>query len=112
MMLISRVRRNGKVDIVIVLAEENIERIKVYDPALVEWHQMPHEVSMRVPQLIAVAFATADELKQIESWSVSDPEWKQKALDLLSRGFKFRPDKGDHDFGPTVLGKPTEGVKQ
>jgi hypothetical protein len=112
MMLLSRIRRNGDVDLVVVLADENIERIKRYDPAQIPWAQLPKEISMRRPHTIGVAYATADELKVIERMSASDPDWKEKALVMLSRGFEFRPDLGDHDFGPVVLGKPTEGPKQ
>ena len=112
MMLISRVRRNGEVDLVLVLAEENIERLKRYDPAQVKWIELPHEVSMRRPHSIGVAYATAAELAAIERMSVSDPDWKEKALEMLSRGFEFRPDLGDHDFGATLLGKATKGWKQ
>jgi hypothetical protein len=112
MMLISRVRRNGRVDVVIVLSDDNIERIRKYDPAQVEWMQLPDEICHRSPQTIGIAFATADELREIERLSVADADWKEKALKMLSRGFEYRPDLGDHDFGPTVLGKPTPGVKQ
>jgi hypothetical protein len=112
MMMISRVRRNGTVDLVMVLAEENIERIRRYDPAQVNWVDLPPEISMRRPHSVGVAFATAQELEEITAMSVRDPDWKEKALKMLSRGFEFRPDLGDHDFGPTVLGKPTEEPKQ
>lgn len=112
MILLPMVRRNGSVDLLIVLDEQNIERIMQYDPAEVIWPQMPHEYSARRPNCIAITFATAAELAEIERMSLKDPEWKAKALSLLSRGFKFQSDKGDHDFGVTVLGKPTEGTKQ
>jgi len=112
MMLITRVRRNGRVDILIVLAEENIERLKRHDPAEVIWATLPVDCSARRPETIGVAFATAEELKEIERLSVCDPDWKEKAIKILSTGFEFRPDLGDHDFGPMVLGKPTEGIKQ
>lgn len=112
MMVISRVRRNGRVDVVIVLDETSVERIRRYDPAEIQWAQMPLEYSMRTPHTIGVAFATADELAEIVRMSQTDSEWKEKALKLLWRGFDFRQDRGDHDFGPIVLGKPTEGPKQ
>lgn len=111
MMLISRVRRNGRVDFVLVLDDLSIERIKRYDRAQVFYHALPAEFSQRRPESIAVAYATAAELKQIEEISVTDPDWKDKALKLLSRSFEFRPDLGDHDLGVVVLGKPTEGPK-
>ena len=112
MLLLTRVRPNGKVDLLIVLAEENIERIREYDAAEVIWPQLPREYSMRMPHTIGVGFCTAQEQEEIKRMSARDPDWREKAFKLVTRGFKFRPDKGDHDFGPTVLGKPTEGPKQ
>jgi len=110
--LITRVRNNGRVDIVMVLADENIERLKSYDPAQVLWSDLPPETFSRRPHTIGVAYATALELEEITRMSESDPDWKEKALVLLERGFEYRPDLGDHDLGPVVLGKPTEGTKQ
>jgi hypothetical protein len=112
MILISRVRRNGTVDLMVVLDEDSVERIKRYDPAEIPWMEMPPDIRMRRPATIAVAYATAAEQKQIEQWSVSEPDWKDKAIDMLSRGFEYRPDLGDHDFGTIEPGKPTEGPKQ
>ena len=112
MIVISRVRRSGRVDFVIVLAEENIERIRRYDPVMVSYQQLPAEYSLRRPESISVTYATAAELVEIERMSAVDPDWKNNALKMLSRGFEFRADLGDHDFGPVVLGKPPEGTKQ
>lgn len=112
MLLLTRVRRNGRVDMLVVMGEENIERIKQYDPVEIMWGTLPPEYSMRMPATIAVTFATAEEMKQVEQMSVSDPAWKERAFAMLTRGFQFRPEAGDHDFGPTVLGNPTEGTKQ
>ena len=112
MLMITRIRRNGTVDLMIALGEENIARIQHYDPAEVMWHQLPTELRNRIPNCIAVGFCTADEQREIERLAMTDPNWKQKAFDKLSRGFVFQPEKGDHDFGPTVLGEKTEGTKQ
>ena len=112
MMILTRVRRNGTVDLLIALAEENIERIKQYDAAEVIWPQLPREYAMRRPSTIGITFCTEEEQRFIQSISNTDPNWQEKAFALLTRGFEFKPDRGDHDFGPTVLGKPTEGTKQ
>jgi hypothetical protein len=110
--LLTQVRRNGHVDLVIVLDEQGIERIKQYDPAEIPWSELPPDISLRGPATIAVAFCTAAEQKEIERMSLSDPDWKTKAIEMVSRGFKFRPEAGDHDFGPTMLGQRTKWVKQ
>jgi hypothetical protein len=108
----TRVRRNGTVDLLIALAEENIERIRQYDAAEVIWPQLPQEYCMRRPHTIGVTFCTQAEQDEITRMSNTDPDWKDKAFQMLTRGFEFKPELGDHDFGPTVLGKPTEGTKQ
>ena len=113
MIILTQVRRNGTVDLCIVLDEVSIERIKKYDAAEVRWDHLPPEYSMRKPRTIGVAFATKEEQEWIEKLSASrDPDWKEKAFALVTRGFQFHPDLGDHDFGPTVLGEPTKGTKQ
>lgn len=112
MLLIFRVRRNGSVDVLIALDEDSIGRIRRYDQAEVIWPQLPAEYRMRRPGTIGITFATKEEQDQIARMSNTDPEWKEKAFKLLTRGFEFKPEMGDHDFGPTVLGKPTEEPKQ
>lgn len=112
MILLTKIRRNGSVDLLIALNEENIERIRNYDAAEVIWPQLPRDLAMRRPTTIGVTFCTQQEQAEIERMSVQDPDWQEKAFKLLTRGFEFKPDKGDHDFGPTLLGKPTEGSKQ
>jgi len=112
MIILTRVRRNGTVDLLICLAEENIERIRLYDAAEVIWPQLPREYSMRMPSTIGITFCTAQEQTQIERMSATDKDWRDKAFAMLTRGFEFKPDRGDHDFGPTVLGQPTKGTKQ
>ena len=107
MILIPTIRRNGKVDVIIVINEDSIERMKRADPAQVIWAQLPPDYSMRTMHTISIAFCTTAEEKEIEQLSASgDPDWKVMAANKLFRGFEFRPDLGDHDFGPTVLGKP------
>ena len=112
MIILARIRRNGTVDLLIALTEENIERIKQHDAAEVIWPQLPAEYAMRRPTTIGITFCSAEEQAQIERMSNTDPAWNEKAFAMLTRGFEFKPDRGDHDFGPTALGKPTEGPKQ
>lgn len=112
MMILTMLRRNGTVDLLIVLNQESIERIRAYDPAEVQWSQLPPEYSMRKPHTIGVGFCTEAEQKEIERMSANDPDWKEKAFKLVCRGFEYKPQAGDHDFGPTVLGEPTKGTKQ
>lgn len=110
MLLLAKVRSNGTADLLIVLSDENIERVRHYDPVEVLWRELPKEYAMRRPHTIAVTYCTPAEEAQLLQQSVSDPDWRAKAFAALTRGFEVKP--GDHDFGPTVLGKPPEGTKQ
>lgn len=112
MIILTKVRRNGTVDMLIGLDDENISRIRQYDQAEVIWPQLPPEYAMRKPSTIGITFCSREEQFEISRMSNTDPDWKEKAFKLLTRGFEFKPEMGDHDFGPTVLGKPTEGPKQ
>ena len=94
--MITRVRPNGRVDVVIVLSEENIERIRGYDPMDINWDDTPPEIRTQCPQTIGVAYATQEELTSIEKMSASDPDWKEKVLAMLSRGFDSRANLGDY----------------
>jgi hypothetical protein len=109
MLLLTNVRRNGTVDLLIVLGDDSIERIKQYDHAEVPWFTLPSEYSTRRPHIIGVGYATADEMVQIQN--LASEGKKAEAFALVTRGFKCQPEKGDHDFGPTVLGQPTPGTK-
>jgi hypothetical protein len=109
LLLLTQVLRNGTVNLLIVMSEENIERIKQYDQAEVHWGQLPPEYSMRKPRTIGVGYATEAEMVQIEKLVMKGK--KDEAFALVTRGFKYRPEKGDHDFGPTLLGQPTQGTK-
>jgi hypothetical protein len=112
MFVLTLLLRNGKVDMLIVLDETSIDRIRKYDPAEIQWQQLPKEYSMRQPATIGITFATAEEQKEIERMSQTDPEWKKKAFQMLTRGFQYQPELGDHGFGPISLDKPTKGTKQ
>jgi hypothetical protein len=109
MILLTAQRKDGTVNLVIVLGDENVERIKQHDAAEVIWQQLPWKYSSRLPHTIGIAYATSQEMQNIEQLAREGKN--QEAIDLVTRGFRYRPELGDHDFGPTVLGEPTKGVK-
>lgn len=100
-MLMIPVLNKGRVDLLIVLEDDNIERIKQYDPAEVKWSQIPWP-DVR-PRTIGIGYATAEEIKKIHK--LAEEGKPQEAIKLVTRGFKFRPERGDHDFGPISLGR-------
>jgi hypothetical protein len=80
--------------LVIVLGPDNIERMQEADPC--EVFGYPHTL---VKPKVMVCFEKPS------------PEWNtvlhsgnlQQILKYLTRGFKFRPELGDHDRGPESL---------
>jgi hypothetical protein len=109
MLMLTAVRADGSMDLLIVLGDDNMERVKQYDPAQIEWHKLPQYFSRRLLNIVAVGYATASEMEQIKG--LASQGRQAEAFALVTRGFKYRPEAGDHDFGPTLLGRPTEGVK-
>lgn len=99
-MLLLPIPYNGKLRLLVVLEEDNIERIKEHDCAEVIWSQLGPYASMR-PETIAIGYASAAEMKEISQWATQGET--EKALKLVTGGFKFRPEMGDHDAGPIPL---------
>jgi len=106
MLVLTNLRRNGTVDVLVVMGEENMRRIREYDPAEISWHEFPPEYRNRMPGTIAITFATAEEMERIEKLAMEGR--KGEAFELVTRGFRFRPEEGDHDGGPILLGKKRE----
>lgn len=79
----------------VVLSDENLTRLREYDPAEVTVDKLgPPWASMRLKDVI-IAYATARELEALTHLR-TDGEVRRALMDL-SRGFKFRPDRGDSD---------------
>jgi hypothetical protein len=110
MILLTAQRADNTVYLVIVMGNDNVERIKQYDPVEVIWKELPWKLSSRVPHTIGISYATGEEMAAIEKLAAEGKS--NEALALVTRGWQYHPEKGDHDFGPTVLGKPTKGPKQ
>jgi len=104
-LIVPLLKPNGKVDLLVAYDEDALKRIRNYDPGEIVWSQFPAEYRNRLPGTISITFCSAEEQREIERLSVSDPDWKEKAFEKLTRGFEYQPDRGDHDMGPIVLGK-------
>ena len=83
-----------EMDIAIVLEDENIERIKDADPAEVVRHQMGPYSGITIRNIV-ITYASPEDLKKIQPL-VSKGDIAA-ILRYLSRNFKYRPDRGDHD---------------
>lgn len=86
----------------IVLQDENIERIKDYDPAEVpNVSRLPSELQELRLKDVLVGYATDEDVAFIERCAREGRP--ADGLRHLSRGFRYRPDHGDHDRGPERL---------
>lgn len=79
----------------IVLEEENIERLKLHDPAAVYFNKLGAPWEFLRYRQVNVLFASAEEA--IRLGNAKDREDLVKQLKELSRGWMYRPDKGDSD---------------
>jgi hypothetical protein len=81
-------------DITVVLEPENIARMREHDPAeLVKKLYGPPWTGLQIRN-IAIAFLPTEEREEFLRRLKQDP---LDGLRWLSRGFKYRPDRGDAD---------------
>ena len=95
---------NGDFDLIVVLEDENIARMKQHDPAEILWKQFPF--STLRPKTIQIAYATPDEARKISELAQSGNI--AEVVKLVASGWKFRPEAGDHDFGPVSMMKKSD----
>lgn len=82
-------------DLWVILEHENMERLRAYDPGEIIVDKFPEPWrSMRVRN-IQLCYATPLDMAEV-TMRLKAGEI-QTALKFLSRGFKYRPDAGDHD---------------
>jgi hypothetical protein len=91
--------RNGRMDVLIVLGPDNIERIQEKDPVEVQWDDLPF--SGWLPRTIGITYATQAEMTQMEQLCRQGK--RDEAIKMAVSGWKFRPERGDHDGGFQAL---------
>jgi hypothetical protein len=79
----------------IIMRQSNIDRIKAYDPAVIDLDFMPRDFKRLDLSSIQLLYASDEEMEELKS----HPEQAPEMLKRLSRGFAFRPELGDGD-GP------------
>ena len=81
----------------VILTDENLERIKNYDPAEVVTKEIVKALGPPFDWLtlrdIVITYATADEVPVVDR--LLTEKKVDEALKLLTRGYRFRPDLGD-----------------
>ncbi len=93
---------DGSFDLIVVLEDENLERMREYDPAEIKWRDLG-KFSQYRPKTIQIGYGTSEDVKKISE--LSQQGKVAEAIKLVSRGWKYRPEAGDHDFGPVSLTK-------
>jgi hypothetical protein len=99
---------NSQYSIVVVLQDENLSRIKEYDPAEVTLDKMGSPWNQLRLKDVIITYATDAEMMKVMRLMASGDV--RKGLQLIARGFKFKPAEGDHD-GP-YLTMRDEGEKK
>ena len=100
-MLLLPIPWEGKLKLLVVLDSENVERIMKHDCAEVDMKMLGQHASTRV-STVTIGYANAQEMAQIHKWLQEGNA--VEAVKLVTSGFEFRPDLGDHDHGPAPLG--------
>jgi hypothetical protein len=89
----------------VVLEDENLERMKANDPAQVNvWKMGEPYARLTLRDVIIASPTAADVATALQMARSGSPA---AAMEYLSRGFKFRPDKGDSDL-PYTSGRATQ----
>lgn len=94
-------QNENKLSLLIVLEDDNVARIKEHDCAEIHWNQVQRMYPRMTPATIGIAYATPSEMVQIQAFIEKDDV--KSAIKLLTVGFKYRPEAGDHDFGPVSI---------
>jgi hypothetical protein len=85
----------------IILQDGNIERMRAYDPVEVPLSMLPSNYAGLRLKDVTVTYATDEDIKEMER--LAQQGEIRDALRYLTRGFRFRPDRGDHDDPPSHL---------
>ena len=94
----------------VVFGQENLDRILQYDPAEVTLNKLGAPWDRMRLKDVLIGFATAAE--EAEVMRLSGAGEGRKALQMLSRGFRYKPDTGDHDGPYLSMRTGNEGPKQ
>lgn len=91
----------------IFLQDENLERMRQYDPAEVKMAHLgdAFKGALRLKEIL-IGWASEEDFERVmELCQRGEPK---EALRHLTRGFRYRTDQGDHD-GPYLSFKPMKG---
>jgi len=102
-MLLIPLPYQGKLRLLIVLEDDNITRIKEHDNAEVIWSQLKQFAHL-MPDVIAIGYVSPEEA--VKLYDMANKGDMAGCVKLVTSGFKYRPELGDHDLGPkSIKGK-------
>lgn len=87
----------GEYSVFVIFEDENIERLKAYDPGELNLLKLGHPWNGMKIRDVVLMYATAEEIAMLDKTS-SAADIKS-CLRVLCRGWKYHPELGDHD-GP------------
>jgi len=90
---------SGKLNLLIVLEDANLERIKQHDCAEVNWRDL-REHALRAPDKIGVGYVNPEERERL--YKMAKKGDMAGCLRLVTGGFQHRPEEGDGAL-PTKL---------
>jgi hypothetical protein len=95
----------GEFSVFVVLEGENLERMKANDPAQINVWKMGEPFARLKLRDVMITSPSADDVaKALVLIRGGQP---RKAMEFLSRGFKYQPDRGDSDL-PYTSGRATQ----
>ncbi len=99
-----------KYTVLVVLQADNIERIREYDPAVVTINSFGEPWNGMKLADVSITFATAEDEK--EAFRLCREGMILEAVRFLTRGFRYRPDKGDKDGAYESALNPHHSTKE
>jgi hypothetical protein len=90
----------------VVLENDNLERMKLFDPAQVDLSKLSGNFRHKRLNTLIVGYGTAEDIQRV--LALAKEGKVQDGLKYLSRGFAFRPEAGDND-GPYLSLRKQEG---
>ena len=84
----------------VILSDDNINRIKSYDPAEIHLPDMGKDFNRLDLKGVNIMYASNEEIEEM----IKNPRDVVKMILKLARGWSFRPDLGDHDGPPVSFG--------
>lgn len=79
----------------LILGNENIERLKAYDPAEFLIGHLPPPYRTWTLKGVMLMYATPEEQQRLQQ--IGDVDRLIAELKQLSRGWTYKPEQGDHD---------------